>query len=128
MQYVLVQLAHRIDNLTELAQCIDFFHKSLWWFDSTEPSLSTAVQRNHLVPIARCVRSANYILTETVRYKDFYHSSSGCFDRTESSGESRCVGCKMHRFDVIQAQRTLSHCSLTDEAFLHTGSGWPNLL
>ena len=32
--------------IAEIARCVEFFHMSLGWFDSTEPSLTTSLQGN----------------------------------------------------------------------------------
>ena len=52
---------------------------------------------------------SNYILTEIARYIDFFHTSSGWFECTEPSpttGDTRCAGCNLHRFEEVQAHRT----------------------
>ena len=83
--------------LTEIARCLDFFHMSSGWFDSTEPSQTTSLQGIQGVQGALCTGSGRfkhsepprtftkYILTERGRYIDFKYMSSGWFDWTEPS-------------------------------------------
>ena len=35
--------------IAEIARCVEFFHMSLGWFDSTEHSLTTSLQGNQCV-------------------------------------------------------------------------------
>ena len=85
------------DILTELARCIDFFHKRSGWFDCTEPSETTSLQGIQGVQGALCTGSGRfqhiephrtftkYSLTERGRYKAFNYRGSGWFDWTEPS-------------------------------------------
>ena len=143
---------HRIFSsyiLTEIARYIDFFHMSSGWFDCTEPSLTTSLQRIQGVQGAICTGSgrfkhiepyrtfSNFILTEKARYIEYFHTSSGWFDCTEPSPTTSLQGIQgvqgalctgSGRFKHIETHRTFSNYILTEIAryieFFYTSSGW----
>ena len=123
--------------LTEIARYIDFFHTSSGWFDWTEPSPTTSLQRIQGVQGAICTGSmrfkhiephrtlSNCIFTEIARYIEFFYTSSGWFDWTEPSPTTSLQGIQgvqgaictgSGRFKHIEHHRTFSNYILTEIA------------
>ena len=135
--------------LTEIARFIDFCHTRSGWFDWTEPSPTTSLQRIQGVQGAICTGAmrfkhiephrtlSNCIFTEIARCIDFFYMSSGWFDWTEPSlttslqereGLQGAICTSSMRFKHSALHRTFSNYILTEIAryrdFLHTSSGW----
>ena len=143
--------AHRIFSnhiITEIARCVEFCHMSSGWFDCTEPSLSTSLQRQqgmqgvvHLFGVVKAHRTSSNLL-EPHHYKD----SKVCrvlshefgvvrLYRTFSiyivTGETRHAGCLCTSsgwFKHIEPRRTFSNHIITEIVrcveFCHMSSGW----
>ena len=79
-------------TITEMARCVDVYHRSSGWFDCTEPSLCTLLQGKQGMQGALCNSSGwfkhiephrtytNHIITEIARCGEVCHMRSGWFD------------------------------------------------
>ena len=83
-------------SITEIATCVEFYHMSSVWFDSTEPSIYIVTGKTRC---ASCLglnsgwfkhiephrTFSNHFIRETAKCGEFCHRSSGWFDCTEPS-------------------------------------------
>ena len=103
--------------ITEIARCLEFCHMSSGWFDCTEPSLSTSLQRQqgmqgvvHLFGVVQAHRTSSNLL-EPHHYKD-----------------SKVCRVLSHEFGVVRLYRTFSIYIVTEiercAGCLCTCSGW----
>ena len=110
--------------ITETARCVEFCHMSSGWFDCTEPSLSTSLQRQqgmqgvvHLFGVVQAHRTSSNLL-EPHHYRD-----------------SKVCRVLSHEFGVVRLYRTFSIYIVTEAtryagccALVQGGSSTSNLL
>ena len=82
--------------LTEIARYIDFFHTSSWWFDCTEPSLTTSLQGIEGVQGAIC---------DEVEA----HRTSSNILELHPHRNSKVYRLLSHEFGVVRVYRTFSN-------------------
>ena len=116
--------------ITEIARCVEVYHRSSGWFDCTEPFLCTSLQGKQGVQGALYSSGwfkhiephrtySNHNITAIARWFPLLY-------RIEGMQGAICTS--LTRFKHIEPHRTFSTCVLTEIArykdFFHTSSGW----
>ena len=81
---------------TECARCVEFFRRRSGWFESTKPSLTTALQGNKVCGVFKHIEPhrtfSNHMISERVKCVEFCHIGSGWFVRPKPLYLQRNMG------------------------------------